>query len=71
MRSGLDRVAQLVPGTGFLDVTAGVAKPWQGSLDAFVRAEAGWHPTDNLSAFAFAQADLQGAKAGIGARVTF
>lgn len=69
--AGLDRVAKLVPGSGFLDVTAVAEKPWGGALDAFVRAELGWHPADNLTAFAFAQAGLQDAQAGIGARVAF
>lgn len=69
--AGLDRAAKLLPGAGYFEV-AGVARmPWGGALDAFVRAEVGWHPTDSLTAFAFAQADLQRVQAGIGARVSW
>lgn len=64
-------MSKLVPGTGFAELTAGVDKPWAGDLNAFVRGELGWHPKDNLEAFAFGQADLHGAQAGIGARVSF
>jgi len=71
VRSGLDRAHQLLPDTGFAEVTAGVNHPWQGGLGAFVRGELGWHPTDNLDAFAFAQADLVGVQAGVGARLSF
>lgn len=71
MKAGLERAASLVPGSGYFEVSAVAAKPWGGALDAFVRAELGWHPTDSLTAFGFAQADLQGAQAGVGARLTF
>lgn len=71
VRAGLDSASKLVPGHGEFDLTAGVAKDWGGGMDAFVRAELQWHPTDNLDAFAFAQADGQGASAGLGARVRF
>ncbi len=71
MRSGLERVGRLAPGSGFAEVTAGVVAPWSGALDAYVRAELGWHPTESLSAFAFAQAGLQGAQAGVGGRLRF
>lgn len=67
----MDRAKLLPIGTGSFDVTAGLSNPWGGQLDAFVRAELGWHPTDSLAAFAFAQADRVGVQAGIGARVTF
>ena len=69
--AGLDRAEKLLPGAGYFEVTAAAAKPWAGGLEAFVRAELGWHPTDNLAAFAFAQADLQGVQGGIGARLSF
>lgn len=69
MRAGLERAAKLVPGTGFLEVTAGVAKPWQGGLDAFVRAELEWRPTERLTTGAFAQAGLEGVAAGIFGRI--
>lgn len=71
MLAGLDRAGLLPTGTGYAELTAGVAKPWQGDLDAYVRGELGWHPTDSLSAFAFAEGGLRGVQAGVGARVTF
>ncbi len=42
-----------------------------GGLNAFVRTELGWHPTDSITGFAFAQADLDGVSAGIGLKGTF
>ncbi len=71
MRAGLDRAATLVPGTGYAELTAGVARPWGEGLEAYARIEAGWRPLTNLSAFAFGEATLQGASAGIGARLTW
>lgn len=71
MLSGLDRVAQLTPGTGFFDVTATAEKKWGGDMDAFIRAELGWHPTDSIEAFGFAQADTHGLEAGVGLRGRF
>ncbi len=71
MLSGLDRVGLLVPGSGFAQVTAGVSKGWQSGLDAFVRGEVGFKPRENVDLFGFGQANLQGAQAGVGARLTF
>lgn len=61
----------LVPRTGFGEVTAGVSTGWQSDLAAFVRGELGFKPREDLDLFSFAQADLRGASAGVGARVTF
>lgn len=69
--SGLDKVGMLAPGRGFAEITAGVAKPWQGELDAYVRAELGFRPRDWLDLFGFGQADLRGVQAGAGARLRF
>jgi len=71
MRAGLDRAATLVPGTGCAELTAGLAKPWGKGLEAYVRASVEWRPLTNLSAFAFGEATLQGATAGIGAMVNW
>ncbi len=71
LRTGLDRATLLPIGTGFAQLSAGMVKPWGGTLDAFVRAELGARPLANLSAFAFAEANRFGAQAGVGARVTF
>lgn len=72
VRAGLDRVGSLVPGTGYLELTAGVSKPWDDALSAFARAEAGWKPRENVDLFGFAQVDTQnGAQAGVGARLTW
>lgn len=71
VRAGLDRVAPLVPGTGFLDFNAGVDRTWQGQLGAFAELDVGFKPVENVDLFGFARADLAGASAGIGARVRF
>ena len=71
MRSGLERVALLPVGTGYAEITAGVAHSWQAGLDAFVRGEIGIKPRENVDLFGFAQADRAGAQAGVGARVTW
>ncbi len=71
MLSGLTRASLLPVGTGFLDVTAGVVRPWSGGMDGYVRAEIGIRPLDNVDLFGFAQAGLVGVAAGAGARVTF
>lgn len=71
VRAGLDRAASLVPGSGYAELTAGVVKPWESGLNAFVRAEIGWHPAENVSLFAFGEADVHGAQAGVGSRITF
>ncbi len=64
--------ASLLPvGTGSFDLTAGISDSFGGGLDAFVRGELGWHPTDRLTGFAFAQADRVGVQAGLGIRGTF
>lgn len=67
----MDRVGKLFPGTGFAELTAGITKPWDGALNAAVRAEVGFKPRDNVDLFGFGQADLRGAQAGVGARITF
>lgn len=69
--SGLDRVGKLAPGSGFLDVTAGLRKDWQGGLDAFVRGEVGVKARENVDLFGFASGDRVGLQAGVGARVRF
>lgn len=72
VRAGLDRVAKLIPGSGYLELTAGVAKPWDDALSAYARAEVGWKPRENVDLFGFAQVDSQsGAQAGVGARLTW
>lgn len=72
VRAGLDRVAKLIPGSGYLELTAGVDKPWDAALNAYVRTEIGWKPHESVDLFGFAQADTQsGAQAGIGARLTW
>ena len=71
VRSGLERAKLLPVGAGYAELTAGLANPWGGDLNAYVRAELGWHPTDTLTAFGFAQADRAGVQAGIGARLTW
>ena len=59
--------ASLLPvGTGTFDVIAGLRKPWQGDLTAYLRAEAGWHPTDWITAGAFVEANTREVMAGIG-----
>ncbi len=67
--SGLDRVGMLTPRTGYAELTAGVAMPWIGDTSAFLRAEVGLRPLENLSAFAFVEATRLGATAGLGVRV--
>ncbi len=58
--------------TGYFLATAGVNHPFASDqTGAFVRAELGWKPRDNLSLFAFAQADNAGLTAGTGLKVTF
>lgn len=69
--SGLDRVATLKPGAGFFDVIAGVSKPWDDELKAFVEADVGVKVARNVDLFGFAKADTRGASAGVGARGTF
>ena len=71
VRSGLDRARLLPVGTGYAELTAGLAQSWGGGLDAYVRGELGWHPADGLTAFGFAQADRVGVQAGLGARINF
>lgn len=71
MLAGLDRVSKLVPGAGFLDFSTGVSKSWQGGLNAFVRGEVGIKPRENVDLFGFGEADLNGARAGLGARLAF
>ncbi len=71
MLSGLDRVQQLVKGTGFVELTAGVLKPFDGELGAFARGEIGIKPTDSTSFFGFAEATLKQVQAGLGFRKTF
>ncbi len=71
VRAGLDRVDALVPGHGFANLTAGVNQQWGGQLGAFVEAEVGFKPRENVDLFAFGKADLAGASAGLGARLTF
>lgn len=58
-------------GSGYLDFNAGVNHLWAGQTNAFARAEAGWKPTANATLFGYAEADLVGVQAGVGARVTF
>lgn len=71
LRAGLDQAKLLPTGHGYASIDAGVNHLWTGDTSAFMRLEAGWHPTDSLTAFGYAQADLQGVQAGVGARVTF
>ena len=59
--------ASLLPvGGAFYDVTAGVRAPWQGDLTAYLRAEAGWHPTDWFTAGGFVEANTREVMAGVG-----
>ncbi len=61
----------MVPGSGFANLTAGVSNAWGGSLNAFVEAEVGFKPRENVDLFGFAKADRLGSSAGVGARVLF
>lgn len=67
----MDRAESLKVGTGYAEVTAGFVKPWESGLNAYVRGEVGWHPAANVGLFGFAEANMDGAQAGIGARITF
>ncbi len=69
--TGLDRVAALIPHTGFAELTAGVRVPFGAQPDAFVRGELGWKPEESISLFGFAEAKLREFTAGVGARKTF
>lgn len=69
--TGLDRVAALMPHTGFAELTAGVLAPFGSRPDAFARAEVGFHPSEAISLFGFAEAKLRQFTAGIGGRMTF
>ena len=60
-----------MPGAGFANLVAGVRNDWRTGLDAFVRGEVGFRPAENVSLFGFGEADVHGAQAGVGARVTF
>ena len=71
MRAGLDRASKLLPGTGYAELTAGLVKPWAEGLGGYVRGELGMHLNQGLSAFAFAEATLQGGQAGVGARLSW
>lgn len=78
VRQGLDRVALLPKGTGYAELSAGV-RGVGGDVVGFARGELGWHPRDNLSLFAFGEADVTlggrllppSYQAGVGLRVTF
>ncbi len=67
----MDRVESTKVGTGFAELTAGVNNSWDHGFNAFVRGEVGWHPAQNVDLFGFGQADMGGASAGVGARITF
>ncbi len=71
VKSGLDRVQELIKGGGFAELTAGVVKPYDGELDGFVRGEVGYKPTDTTSFFGFVEATLKQAQAGLGFRKDF
>lgn len=70
--AGLDRVASLTPGHGWLDLVAGVS-----TVDgAFARGEVGVKPTNWLDAFAFGEVRARPGSpveglAGVGARARF
>ena len=75
VRAGLDAVERLKPGSGYAELLAGARGGPAAGLEAFARAEAGWHLAPNAAAFAFGEAKLNSAgpawQAGVGARVTW
>lgn len=63
--------AKLKTGTGSFDLVAGVDQAFSGGFNAFAKAEVEWHPIENITAGAFARADLEGVTAGLEIGGTF
>jgi hypothetical protein len=71
LRSVVAKASLLPVGGAFYDATAGVRAPWHGDLTAYLRAEAGWKPTDWLTAGGFVEANTREVMAGVGIKGTF
>lgn len=73
LREGLARAGKLTSGTGYLDLTAGIAGN-RLNFAGFVRGEGGYR-VGPVSAFAFSEATLAATgpafMAGVGLRATF
>jgi hypothetical protein len=72
----MNKVAQLAPGSGYVDLTLAAAGVGLSSPALTARGELGWRPTVNQSLFAFGEAKAQfgqplGWSAGVGYRATW